>query len=115
MATTAPARPGRARVRSAGPVTITQPNWERYARCAGLQTDFFFSEDEEDRAYAKSICRRCPVEDDCLAHAIQQRELGGVWGGRTESERFELMGIPTQAPDVGHGYDEDGDDGTAAA
>jgi WhiB family transcriptional regulator, redox-sensing transcriptional regulator len=115
MAQTAPARPGRSRRHYDGSLTIRQPDWDRHARCAGLPTDFFFSEDEDDRLYAKSICRRCPVEADCLAHAIQHRELGGVWGGRTDGERLELIASQARPTELDLGPGEGGDDGAAAA
>ena len=35
---------------------------------------------------AKFICRRCPVREECLAHAVRAREVG-VWGGMTVQER----------------------------
>ncbi len=114
MAHTAPARPGRGR-RYNGAPTVTQPSWERHARCAGLGTDFFFSEDEEDRRYAKSVCHRCPVEADCLAHALQRGERGGIWGGRTERERLDLLTGRTPTAAGADEPDEDDEDGTAAA
>jgi WhiB family redox-sensing transcriptional regulator len=40
--------------------------------------------------YAKSVCRRCPVSDDCLEVALQTGTRFGIWGGfDMENERAE--------------------------
>ncbi|WP_217140802.1 WhiB family transcriptional regulator [Streptomyces sp. AC627_RSS907] len=36
---------------------------------------------------AKSVCRRCPVTQQCLAWAFAVGPVEGVWGGMTEGER----------------------------
>ena len=36
--------------------------------------------------YAKQICRRCPVINDCLAYA-KAHDLEGIWGATTRQER----------------------------
>ena len=36
---------------------------------------------------ARRLCRRCPVRDECLAHAVAHNEPVGIWGGLTPSER----------------------------
>jgi WhiB family redox-sensing transcriptional regulator len=36
---------------------------------------------------AKSICRVCPVNAECLDYALTIREPYGIWGGLTETER----------------------------
>src|ERR1043166_3640409 len=40
---------------------------------------------------AKSICTTCPVQTPCLDYALQIREPHGVWGGRKELERKQLV------------------------
>jgi len=59
------------------------PRWDE-ARCRdgdGVLTALFFSEQLDDIAFAKTICRECPVMDACLDGARQRREPWGVWGG----------------------------------
>jgi WhiB family redox-sensing transcriptional regulator len=46
---------------------------------------------------AKRICRGCPVRDDCLVEALDNRIDTGVWGGMTERERRALL---RRNPDV---------------
>ena len=37
---------------------------------------------------ARAVCKRCPVQADCLTYALQNWERGGgIWGGETEDER----------------------------
>ena len=61
---------------------------------------FFHPPDERGEARenrirrAKSICRACPVIDQCLAHALRIPEPYGIWGGgMSEDERAELLGV----------------------
>jgi len=37
--------------------------------------------------YAKSICKLCDVQRDCLITALKKQEPFGVWGGFTSFER----------------------------
>ncbi|MFI1189294.1 WhiB family transcriptional regulator [Streptomyces californicus] len=39
---------------------------------------------------AKAVCRRCPVMDQCLQWALENRQDSGVWGGLNEDERRSL-------------------------
>ncbi|MDP1806653.1 MAG: WhiB family transcriptional regulator [Acidimicrobiales bacterium] len=36
---------------------------------------------------AAAVCRRCLVREECLAYALEDRSLVGVWGGTTMAER----------------------------
>ena len=66
--------------------------WDKKAACSGLSPSLFFPPSEEakpDTAVAKSICRTCPVKDECLEEAIVNREHG-IWGGTTLKEREKI-------------------------
>jgi WhiB family transcriptional regulator, redox-sensing transcriptional regulator len=68
----------------AGEVTEQAPWWDK-ARCndgAGTLSFLFFSEDLHEIARAKAICAKCPVQDRCLAEALDRVEPWGVWGGQ---------------------------------
>ena len=41
-------------------------------------------------AEAKTVCRRCPVTESCLAWALESGQDAGVWGGMSEDERRAL-------------------------
>ena len=67
------------------------------AACRNTDRDLFFSPDGErglakrrrERA-AKAVCVTCPVQDECAAYAIANREPHGVWGGLSEGERERI-------------------------
>ena len=54
---------------------------------------FFHTEGERGAARrgrddaARAICSGCPVIEHCLAYALDNPELEGVWGGMTTRER----------------------------
>lgn len=87
----APARPGRRRPSFTGWAPVQRPDWRDDALCAGRDTEVFFPEGEQPTIIAKSVCRRCPVRPDCLAHAIERGERYGIWGGFTEHARALLV------------------------
>ena len=73
--------------------------WQLRAACRGPESTLFFpptaSERKEERetreARAKIICSTCPVREPCLDYALEIREPHGIWGGRNEHERRELL------------------------
>ena len=73
--------------------------WQDKAACRGPQARVFFppprterrDEKAEREALAKAICDQCSVVDDCLEHALQVGEQHGIWGGRNEIERRNLL------------------------
>ena len=39
---------------------------------------------------AKAICQVCGVTEECLAFALQTRQVFGIWGGSTPQERGRM-------------------------
>jgi len=81
------------------PTAITEHwDWQLDASCRGMDVGRYHPPDERNTAreqrieQAKSICRRCPVIAACLDHALRVRAPYGIWGGRSEDERAELLG-----------------------
>lgn len=76
-------------------------HWTDHAACrpgTGVDAELFHplsirSAAARDRnvAEAKTICRRCPVVDDCLTWAIDSKEPNAIAGGMTPEERSEYM------------------------
>ena len=67
-----------------------QEDWRNRALCKaeGVGADAFFSErGERANEIALNCCGRCGVRDDCLDYAVENRELRGIWGGKTPGER----------------------------
>lgn len=65
--------------------------WADHAACRGADIELFFSLEEEDQQRALEHCRVCPVQEQCLRYAIENREMYGIWGGMTESERRAII------------------------
>jgi WhiB family redox-sensing transcriptional regulator len=74
-------------------------SWQPIALCRGSHSHLFFppnnAERKEERerreTRAKSICKVCPVNAECLEYALTIREPYGIWGGLTETERRSLL------------------------
>lgn len=64
--------------------------WQDGANCAGADPDLFFPERGASTRTAKSICRECSVQTQCLEFAIVSSEKFGIWGGMSERERRKI-------------------------
>lgn len=77
-----------------------QWNWQLDATCRGMNVEIFFHPASERRHQkqrridqAKAICHGCPVLEECRRHALRTREPYGIWGGLSEEERAEILGV----------------------
>lgn len=83
------------------PVPVSEEwNWQLDATCRGMDVEIFFHPSGERRRekqrridQAKSICHGCPVLEECRRHALRTREPYGIWGGLSEDERAEILGV----------------------
>lgn len=64
--------------------------WQDEALCAQTDPEIFFPEKGQSTREAKLICGRCVVREQCLAYALEDRDLLGVWGGTAPRERNEI-------------------------
>lgn len=69
-------------------------DWPERAACKDADPDLFYPDRGDMNAIkqAKRICRRCPVQAECLADALA-RPAGddyGICGGLSQRERLEL-------------------------
>lgn len=46
---------------------------------------------------AKAVCRRCPVQNECLQWAIEASQGHGIWGAHTPNERATIHHQQTAA------------------
>ncbi|MFF0066682.1 WhiB family transcriptional regulator [Streptomyces sp. NPDC005279] len=72
-----------------------EENWRHEAACLDEDPDLFFPVGNTGPALlqvaeAKSVCRRCPVQERCLEWALECGQDSGVWGGLGEDERRAL-------------------------
>ncbi|MFE5974349.1 WhiB family transcriptional regulator [Streptomyces sp. NPDC056460] len=64
--------------------------WMVSALCRTADADELFVEGAAQNR-AKVLCAGCPVQGECLAHALDCRIEHGIWGGMTERERRALL------------------------
>lgn len=57
-------------------------DWMSKAKCGDEDPELFFAEDEVNRRKAKAVCRRCPVQPQCLFHQSRFSGEDGTWGGK---------------------------------
>ncbi|MFF2612285.1 WhiB family transcriptional regulator [Kitasatospora sp. NPDC058046] len=67
------------------------PHWRDFAVCRDEKPDLFYSDQPTDIEAAKSVCRGCPVQAECLAGALDRREPAGVWGAMSHEERQVVL------------------------
>ncbi|TWD25250.1 transcription factor WhiB [Streptomyces sp. T12] len=70
-------------------------NWRHSAACRTEDPELFFPIGTSGPALmqteqAKAVCRRCPVQEQCLEWALETGQSIGVWGGTSETERRAL-------------------------
>ena len=71
---------------------MTRPAWRDGAACNGLDPARWFPErtGASVAAAAKAVCAACPVQPQCLEHALEAGEREGIWGGSSPRERRRL-------------------------
>lgn len=69
----------------------TAGDWQERALCAQTDPEAFFVEKGGSTKPAKRICNRCEVKAQCLAWALETRQVHGVLGGKSDRERRKLL------------------------
>lgn len=79
---------------------IANWDWQTAGACRGMDSDAFFHPAQERAkgrrrriTAAKAVCKTCPVIRQCLEHTLDSREPYGIWGGLSEDERAERLGL----------------------
>ncbi len=66
--------------------------WER-AACRDDSKELWFARSRGQREVTKLLTKcmtGCPVQEECLTHALNEPELYGMWGGFSEQELFAI-------------------------
>lgn len=71
-------------------VLPSRPGWMAAASCRDRPDVTFFPELGHAARAAREVCAGCPVKAPCLAYALAEPDLAGVWGGTTSRERAAL-------------------------
>lgn len=66
--------------------------WMQRAACLDIDPEIFYPEKGNHLAatQARKVCRGCPVQSDCLTHALERGERFGIWGGKTAKQRATM-------------------------
>lgn len=75
---------------------MSRYDWMESANCAQVDPELWHMEKSGGGAYAPaiSICRRCPVQQQCADFSARiegdasKRDRHGLWAGRTPSQRL---------------------------
>jgi len=70
-----------------------QGPWWSQAACQDAEPEVFFPISDRDhwsRSAALELCSACEVRAQCLAVAMTDRTLVGIWGGTDEADRARL-------------------------
>jgi WhiB family redox-sensing transcriptional regulator len=59
--------------------------------CRNYPPAVFFPSDGVGVDRARKICNGCPVTEQCLEYALEERIEHGVWGGCSERERRRIL------------------------
>jgi WhiB family transcriptional regulator, redox-sensing transcriptional regulator len=70
--------------------------WMSAGACRNADPELFFpiGEGEAGTVQARkatSICRQCGVRAECLRYSLLHGIREGIWGGRTEQERTDMI------------------------
>lgn len=65
----------------------TRPRWMADAACRGVDSAVFFPSRGEPTEAARELCAGCPARGPCLAYALDDEGLEGVWAGTSKRER----------------------------
>jgi len=68
--------------------TDAEVHWKEFAACRGKLDTFFPKRgDNQMVVKAKLICTTCNVQQECLEYALNNGDIHGIWGGKSERQR----------------------------
>ena len=74
------------------PENYSATAWMAEGNCRNYPPAVFFPSDGVGVDRARKICNQdCPVKEQCLDYAIDNRIEHGVWGGCSERERRRII------------------------
>jgi WhiB family redox-sensing transcriptional regulator len=81
---------------------VNRPAWQDLAACRNRDTADYFPARGEPTADALATCAGCGVRGACLAFALAEPLLTGVWGGTTQRQRRAIR-TPAGPVPIRHG------------
>jgi len=76
-------------------LTLASDEWRRQSACRDTDPELFFPVGTTGPAIeqiqsAKTVCRSCEAQAQCLEYALATNQDSGIWGGTSEEERRKL-------------------------
>jgi len=68
---------------------LRRPEWHQRAACGGVGVAGYVLGRGEGE-YSRELCKGCVVREECLATALADVSLTGLWGGTTTRERMAM-------------------------
>lgn len=72
-------------------LVVARESWMQRGKCRGMDQNVFFPNVGGDAGDARDICVGCPVQNECLNYAIENRIEIGIWGGTSRTERRRII------------------------
>jgi WhiB family redox-sensing transcriptional regulator len=71
---------------------LVRPDWWAQASCRGKPAGWFFPDkgDAVELVLARRVCGACAVKSRCLAFALAESGIDGVWAGTTPEQRRRM-------------------------
>ncbi len=69
---------------------LGRPPWMARGACRGMGPEAFITGRGDSTAAAKATCSTCVVQSECLAFAMANPDLVGIWGGTSARERTRM-------------------------
>ena len=77
---------------------VHRPPWHALANCRGVGPAAFVVERGGQYDTARALCAGCIVRSECLAVALADVELQGMWAGTSESQRKTMRRTSGDVP-----------------
>ena len=70
--------------------------WRDRAACKGQPTVWWFPVTSKHDDAGRTICKTCPVRNECLAYSLTFRpeDMHGIWAGYDTKQRYALLEGP---------------------
>lgn len=62
-------------------------DWRCQASCRGMEPELWFPKTKGEALFGTDICKRCPVQEQCITWAEGHGEMLGTWGGVSQWQR----------------------------
>jgi hypothetical protein len=73
------------------------PDWHEESECSKLgnsdKIDNFFANKPAQQWEAKKLCGACPVREQCIKWALDNKQIWGIWGGLDSAQIRNTLSV----------------------